>query len=181
MVEIRRDFDRRVLIVEDDASLRVTYRHALERTGWRCALAANIRTAKLLLGGQQYDAALLDLGLPDGNGLQLIGCVVARNPGARVVVATGAGGTETGSQATRQGAHVVLDKPIGVEELRRAMEGADAAPIDLASIHTIDWIVYQHIKRIHEQLGCNVSHTANAIGRSRNWVKKTLARGAPPR
>ena len=66
------DYDRRVLIVEDETLLRRCLTRLLERRGHRVLPAGSIEEARELLAQEPVDAAILDVGLPDGDGLDLL-------------------------------------------------------------------------------------------------------------
>jgi len=62
----------RILIVEDEKSLAREILHFLEKEHFHCDLAHNAASASELIGVNPYDFILLDIGLPDPNGLDLI-------------------------------------------------------------------------------------------------------------
>ena len=64
---------KRILIVEDDTLLNKTLAYNLTSDGWDVTPALNAKTAASLLAGTEYDLALLDINLPDGNGYDQIG------------------------------------------------------------------------------------------------------------
>ena len=64
--------DCRVLILEDEALLRRALQRMLERRGHRVLPAGSIEEARELLEGESIQAAILDVGLPDGDGLVLL-------------------------------------------------------------------------------------------------------------
>src|SRR5258706_11271683 len=74
----------KVLIVEDDVHIRRLLRVAAERAGYRTAEAATAREGLSLLDIDKPDVVLLDLGLPDRDGIELIQLVKAR--GATLIV-----------------------------------------------------------------------------------------------
>lgn len=126
----------RVLIVEDDPQIRRFLRLALEGEGCTVQEASrlDVGIAASRLG---HDLVLLDLGLPDGDGLDFIGPFRARSQAPVVVLS--ARGQETDKVAALDaGADDYLVKPFGMAELlarvraqlrRRASEGAPQAPI----------------------------------------------------
>ncbi|MFB2706625.1 MULTISPECIES: response regulator transcription factor [Marinobacter] len=63
----------KILLVEDDAALAKGLKHALERAGVLVTLAVDGLTADYLVSTERYDAVVLDLGLPDGSGIQWLG------------------------------------------------------------------------------------------------------------
>jgi DNA-binding response OmpR family regulator len=75
-----------VLIVEDDAGVRQGLERGLARAGFDTVAVAAAREA---LGVDDYDIALVDLGLPDGDGVDLCRQLRARHPGLPLIVVTG--------------------------------------------------------------------------------------------
>lgn len=72
----------RVLIVEDNDRLAKLMAEGLQRRGFSCDIAGNLTDADSAMDGAAYDAIILDLGLPDGDGVDWLG---ARR---RVLIAT---------------------------------------------------------------------------------------------
>lgn len=106
----------KVLVVDDDPSLRQALRGALGRVGFDVVVAADARGGLDLLATALPDAVVLDLGLPDAHGVD----VVRRFRGlSSVPVLILSGSTEESRkvQALEAGADDYLDKPFGVDEL----------------------------------------------------------------
>jgi len=85
--------------------------------GFTVATAGSLKDARRQMALQEPDVVLLDLVLPDGNGMQLVDEVKAL-PGAEVVLITGHASVETSVQALRLGAADYLVKPLNVKQLR---------------------------------------------------------------
>jgi len=77
-----------ILLVEDDASLRLSLDEFLRDRNYRTVVAANLRQASELLARHEPWLCLLDLNLPDGSGLELLGQVYSENHSCRVIVMT---------------------------------------------------------------------------------------------
>jgi DNA-binding NtrC family response regulator len=71
-----------------------------------------------------FDLAIVDMNLPDGNGLDLISEIKAVSPGTQVIVLTGFATIDTAIQATQKGAYHFLTKPFNVEELMSLLDKA---------------------------------------------------------
>lgn len=120
-----------VLVVEDEAPVRRFLRAALEGHGFRLVEATTIREAEQLAPGHNPDLFLLDLGLPDGDGIAL-----ARRlrdwTRAPIIVLSARGREEDKVAALDAGADDYLTKPFGVNELlarmRVALRHAGAGP-----------------------------------------------------
>lgn len=78
----------RILVVEDDAGIAANLVRALEAHGYVTAMAPDGATATALVADARPDVVLLDLGLPDTDGIDLCRTLTERNPGIRVVVLT---------------------------------------------------------------------------------------------
>ena len=106
----------KVLIVEDDVHIRRLLRVALERAGHAVAEAGTAREGLSLVDIDKPDAVLLDLGLPDRDGLELIQLIKARCP-ASVLVVSAREDTAEKVAALDLGADDYLTKPFDTEEL----------------------------------------------------------------
>jgi DNA-binding response OmpR family regulator len=116
-----------VLIVEDDVRARDGLSALLEMDGCRVAVSSSLSEARRLLAEHVFDAVLVDLKLPDGNGGELIDEIRAASPGTRILLATGSTTvqhTATGlafedldALAAELGAHGCVSKPIDYGKL----------------------------------------------------------------
>lgn len=104
-----------VLVVEDDAHIRRLLQAALHRAGHQVSEAGTAREALSLLDIVKPGAVLLDLGLPDRDGLELI--QLMRNAGAAVIVVSARENTAEKVAALDLGADDYLTKPFDTEEL----------------------------------------------------------------
>jgi DNA-binding NtrC family response regulator len=107
----------RLLIVDDDETLRQTLAGRFKRQGMTVAAAGNIAEALKLAKAQQFDVALLDLHLPDGNGVDLLGALKAGQPEFEALMLTAHGSMDTAIQALKLGAYDYLTKPFHLPEL----------------------------------------------------------------
>ena len=105
----------KILIVEDDAHIRRLLRVAAERAGYRVGEAATAREGLSLLDIDKPDLVLLDLGLPDRDGLELLQLVKAR--GAAAIVVSARSDTAEKVAALDLGADDYVTKPFDTEEL----------------------------------------------------------------
>lgn len=106
----------RILIVEDEAHVRRLLRAALQRAGHDVAEAATAREGLSLLDIYKPDAVLLDLGLPDRDGLEMIPLVKSRSDATLMVVSAREDVAEKVA-ALDLGADDYLTKPFDTEEL----------------------------------------------------------------
>jgi two-component system response regulator AtoC len=106
-----------VLIVDDDAETRAALGTLTAGEGFTVAAAGDLREARIQLTRQQPDVLLIDLNLPDGNGLELIP-EVDRRAATEIILITGNASVETAVGALRVGASDYLVKPVNVARLR---------------------------------------------------------------
>ncbi|MEZ5284229.1 MAG: sigma-54 dependent transcriptional regulator [Vicinamibacterales bacterium] len=125
-----------VLVVEDDADLRQIITESLEARGFAVAQALTAADAYSRLEGFAYDGMVLDLRLPDADGMDVLDAALTRYPQMRCVVVTGWGGVEESVRAIKRGAIDFLIKPfqlvqlaqilhVGISESRLRAENAD--------------------------------------------------------
>jgi DNA-binding NtrC family response regulator len=107
----------RLLVVDDDESLRHTITSRFERLGTRVSSAGCGADALLDASRSRPDVALLDLHMPDMDGITLLGKLKEAHPELESLVFTGHGSIETAVQAMKQGAYDYLTKPLNLTEL----------------------------------------------------------------
>jgi two-component system response regulator AtoC len=113
-----------VLIVEDDIDLREVIAESLEEAGFAAAQAVSASDALERLRGFAYDALVLDLHLPDANGMNVLEEAIRRYPQIRAVVITGFGGVAEAVKAMKMGAIEFLIKPFQLSPLAGILRAA---------------------------------------------------------
>lgn len=113
----------RVLIVDDDESLAGAGKRILS-DDFEVVVVGTLGAARTALGDVELDALVLDLGLPDGSGLELLRELRGKNSELPIVMMTGALSTEAAAQALRSRVSEYLPKPFAPEELLRAVRTA---------------------------------------------------------
>jgi DNA-binding NtrC family response regulator len=106
----------KILIVDDEADLRSLLISILEGD-YTVAEAENGAALKKLFTGEAPDVVLLDLNLPDANGLDLLPLIKKSWPETEVVVLTGAATFEAAVEATKRGAYHFINKPFDTSAL----------------------------------------------------------------
>jgi DNA-binding response OmpR family regulator len=107
----------KVLIVEDTEKLGLAIRDALNRAQFVCDVASSVEEADALLATSTFDLILLDLSLPDGDGLDFLRQLRARKSRTPVIVLTARGGLNDRISGLDDGADDYLVKPIAMSEL----------------------------------------------------------------
>ncbi len=113
----------KVLVVDDEHPIRKLLRMGLSTQGYDILEAANAK-ASLELLGQKPDLVILDLGLPDMQGLDLLRMMRARNESVPIVVLSSRGDEAGKVQALDLGADDYVTKPFGMDELLARMRAA---------------------------------------------------------
>ena len=114
----------RVMIVDDEDVIREFVKTYLEGIGYEVTEAADAAALKTFYGGTQPDVVLLDLKLPDADGLTLLPQVKKNWPEAEVIVLTGHGSIEAAVEATKRGAYYFQPKPLDGSTLKLQVERA---------------------------------------------------------
>ena len=112
----------RLLIVEDNEELAELLAKGLQTAGYESDALSSIEEARSVLETTFYAALILDLGLPDGDGLELLREIRHRNNPIPVLVLTARGGLHDRVQGLRSGADDYLVKPFALEELIARLE-----------------------------------------------------------
>jgi DNA-binding NtrC family response regulator len=115
----------RVLILDDESTLRTALFRLLDRKGYQVVTAQRLDEARSFISPDKpFDIAIIDMNLPDGNGLDLISELKKISPATQVIVLTGFASIDTAVQATQKGAYHFLTKPFNVEELMSLLDKA---------------------------------------------------------
>jgi CheY-like chemotaxis protein len=123
----RRGAPLRVLVVDDEAVFRETLAKVLARRGLSAALAASGAEALRRLDEESVDVVVLDLKMPELDGLETLQRIRARRPGVPVIILTGHGSAAAGLDAIRGQAFDFLLKPIDIGQLVLSIEHAAAS------------------------------------------------------
>ena len=113
----------KVLVVDDEPPIRKLLRMGLSTQGYEILEASNGK-ASLDLLSQNPDLVILDLGLPDMQGLELLRMMRARNEAVPIVVLSSRGDEVGKVQALDLGADDYITKPFGMDELLARMRAA---------------------------------------------------------
>ena len=106
----------RILVVDDETVIAENLRLTLEREGHDVETAANTVGAMLRMETREFALAIVDLILPDGDGLHLLRLLKAKDPSIEVIIMTGHGSISKAVEATKQGAFYFVAKPFDHDE-----------------------------------------------------------------
>lgn len=126
----------RILVVDDEAGVRLGIRRFLEAKGYRVQEADSCRGAEDAFRSDPPDAAILDFVLPDGNGIDLVPRLKKLEPSVPILMVTAHGSIELAVRAVKEGADQFLTKPAQLPSLlvmlERLLEERRARRKDLA-------------------------------------------------
>jgi DNA-binding response OmpR family regulator len=112
----------RILLVEDEKSLALEIQHFLKSEGEICDISGNLRDATENLAVNPYDFVLLDLGLPDGDGLELLEEIAAYQERTSVIIITARSEVDDRVKGLQLGADDYISKPFSLVELKARMQ-----------------------------------------------------------
>lgn len=107
----------KILVVDDDAAIRMVVAEALRREGHDVALASTAAEQEKLLESFGPDVLITDVILPDADGLDLVPAIIARMPNLPVIVISAQNTLSTAVRATEKGAFEYLPKPFDLNDL----------------------------------------------------------------
>jgi two-component system nitrogen regulation response regulator NtrX len=115
---------KRVLIVDDEENIGRSLRMILEREGYAVSVCRSAAEFRKHPDSQRADVYLLDLKLPDGNGIDLLKSVRQNGGASPAVMISGHGAISDAVEATRAGAFDFLEKPLGRDRVLLAVKNA---------------------------------------------------------
>jgi two-component system nitrogen regulation response regulator GlnG len=114
--------DKRILVIDDDEGVAWVIRKTLEPLGHEVIVKTTIKAGLKAL--DKFSLILLDLVLPDGNGIEALQEIRVFNPNALVIIVTAHGRMESAVEAMKEGAYDYLEKPFDIDELKIVVEKA---------------------------------------------------------
>ena len=170
----------KLLIVDDDAPFRARLALVMQRQGFAVSDAEGVKAAARLIETQNFTHVVLDMKLEDGNGLEIVPMIHQKTPECRVIMLTGFGNIATAVAAVKAGAIDYLPKPATPDAIASALlQKGDAMPPPPEDPMSADRVRWEHIQRVFEQCGRNVSETARRLKLHRRTLQRILAKHAP--
>ena len=113
-----------ILVIDDDKAMRDACFQILSRQGYRVELAASAKQGLSLLERLSFDTILLDLVMPDMDGLEALKKIRALDPDVEVIIITGYGTIQSAVESIKAGAFHFLSKPFVPDDLRNLVSRA---------------------------------------------------------
>src|SRR5688500_3237211 len=111
-----------VLVVDDEADLRQLIAESLSADGFEVAQSPDAADAVERIKNFAYDALVVDLRLPDADGMEVLDAALSRYPDILAVMVTGFGGVTEAVSAMKRGAADFLIKPFQIAQLSRVLK-----------------------------------------------------------
>ena len=167
-----------LLIVDDDENHCWALQRAFEKRGYEVRAAHNACQAESLLADWDARYAVVDLRMPGGCGMTLIGKIRRAQPEARIVVLTGYASIATAIEAIKLGAVYYLTKPVDMDTLEAAFERVYADESVEPNGHplSVARLEWEHIQGVLAEHQGNISATARALGMHRRTLQRKLAK-----
>jgi two-component system response regulator AtoC len=176
---------RKILIIDDDSSIRKTMEKHLQNENTEIRTAGDSISGRKIWSEFRPNIILLDLGLPDGDGMALLEDANSTGLGGLVVIITGAVDMEKAVLAMRIGAYDYLMKPLDIEQIDTVMERASAsceiAPQPFMNLKVEEEYfegrivgISPAILEVHKQIGLAARCYANVLIRGETGTGKEL-------
>ncbi len=114
----------RILVIDDNRDYAENLREILEDQGWSCEIAVRGEIAKKMLVQRFYAAVLIDLALPDMEGLTLLEQIREHSPDTACLIITGQATVKTAISALNRGANAYITKDAPIEEILAYLQKA---------------------------------------------------------
>lgn len=172
--------DHTLMILDDDAPFRTRLGRAMEQRGFKVTTVETIFDAKREVRDNPPAFAVLDMRLEDGNGLDVVDQLHDARPDCKMVMLTGYGNLATAVSAVKRGAVDYLAKPADADDVCKALLAERGeAPEPPENPMSADRVRWEHIQRVYELCGKNVSETARRLNMHRRTLQRILAKRAP--
>jgi len=185
----------RILVIDDEVGMRQGCQRALAPAGHTVDTAENMASGLRKARSNNYDLYLLDVMLPDGSGLDLVGPLLEQDPNAICIIITGFGSIEMAVEAVRCGAYDFLSKPFTSDELlvavdqgleRRRLKAIEAQALKLKrakeELERLDEVKSQLMLKVAHELRAPTAAVQSYINLilagyvAQNELKPTLSR-----
>ena len=166
--------DKSLLILDDDGPLRTRLGRALGHRGFEVTTVATVTEARIIARNNPPAFAVVDMRLEDGNGLDVVDALYNARADCKIVMLTGYGNLATAVSAIKRGAVDYLAKPADADDVLKALLAPkDAAPEPPENPMSADRVRWEHIQRVYELCGKNVSETARRLNMHRRCLLYT--------
>jgi two-component system response regulator RegA len=180
MLDFAKTSDNSLLIVDDDKAFLGRLARAMEQRGYEVRTADTVSEGFRAIQDGAPAFAVIDMRLSDGNGIDLLAELSRRRPEARGIVLTGYGNIASAVTAMKTGAFDYIAKPADADDIDAALRSeGETRPAPPENPMSADRVRWEHIQRVYELCGRNVSETARRLSMHRRTLQRILAKRAP--
>ncbi|MBI2469235.1 MAG: sigma-54-dependent Fis family transcriptional regulator [Candidatus Rokubacteria bacterium] len=156
----------RILIVDDEKGIRTTLAAILADEGYRAIAVGSAREALARVGEEVPDLVILDIWLPEMDGIETLAELKRQWPELPVIMISGHGTIETAVKATKLGAYDFIEKPMSLEKTLLVVDRA----LEYGRLERENRLLREQIERAHQIIG-----TSPAV----NELRRQIATAAP--
>jgi DNA-binding NtrC family response regulator len=153
----------KILVVDDEKSIRNALKEILEYEKHEVVLTSNGMEGMELLTKQSFDVLLLDIKMPEMDGLEVLEKIVPEYPDMQVVMISGHGNVDTAVKAVKMGAYDFIEKPLDLNRLLLTIRNAT----DKSELITESKSLRRKINKNYEMIG-----NSAAITQIKNMIDK---------
>ena len=180
MLDVATTTDNSLLIVDDDKAFLGRLARAMEQRGYAVRTADTVSEGFRAIQDRAPAFAVIDMRLSDGNGIDLLAELARRRPEARGIVLTGYGNIASAVTAVKTGAFDYIAKPADADDIDSALRSeGETRPAPPENPMSADRVRWEHLQRVYELCGRNVSETARRLSMHRRTLQRILAKRAP--
>ena len=114
----------KILTIDDELIIRISCERTLSSGGYDAKSASSGKEGIEILRNERFDLVLLDLKMPDMDGMDVLKLIRATWPDIKVIIITGYGADTTAEQTMKHGAHYLLEKPFIPDKLLAVIKEA---------------------------------------------------------
>jgi two-component system response regulator RegA len=169
-----------LLVVDPDRLLVARLRQGFEARNYVVQTLETVSSALQAIMVRAPDCLIIEARLADGSGLDVIEALSKARSDARAIVLTGYGTIANAVVAIKRGAADYLLKPADIEDIHAVLAGRAGGGARMTEKPmSADRVRWEHIQRIYELCGHNVSETARRLDMHRRTLQRILAKRAP--
>ncbi len=169
--------ESRILVIEDEPALQDVLLQGLDLAGYECESAASCAEGRQKFEPNRYSCILIDLGLPDGSGQDLLAELTQADPNMVAIVLTGDGRADSILDSMRAGAFDYLMKPIDITTLQTAVHRAEAHHAVVSERDRLLELVLAEREQLHAKIDRateDIRQYASACEKSNDRLKGLL-------
>ena len=156
----------RILIIEDEPDLRNSIVDYLQQSGFSCESAADFRTAMEKIAGHEYTCIIVDIGLPDGDGLKVIEALKQKEAETGVIIVSAKNSLEDKLRGLNIGADDYVTKPFHLSELSARIKSV----VRRRTVQDKNDIVFNELRIIPDEMVVHVNEQHISLTRTEHQL-----------